>query len=72
MTNVAMNSDAWTVMPKKPFALCEVFKTQMEQPNAGGNRFALPSAFCQQLDMQMIVSHKPKFPVAFVAVAKCR
>ena len=38
---------------------------QMEWPNAGENRYELPSAFCQQLEMQMTVSHNPKFPAAF-------
>ena len=38
---------------------------QVERPNAEGNGYALPFAFCQQLHMQMTVSHKPEFPVAF-------
>ena len=40
------------------------------RPNARGNRYALPSAFCQQLDMQMTVSQKPEFPVAFCDSSK--
>ena len=30
-----------------------------------GDPYANQAAFCQQLDMQMTVSHKPEFPVAF-------
>ena len=46
-------------------AFCGRLKMQVERPNAEGNRYALPSLFCQQLDMQMTVSHKQEFPVAF-------
>ena len=38
---------------------------QMEWPNAGDNCYELPSAFCQQLEMQMEAANPPDVEQAF-------